>query len=231
MSNALQLVLSNPTPGMEAEFNEWYGGSHLLHGVETPGVLAGQRFKRAPGPWPAGKHDYMMVWELDDPAFTLAALAKVKGSEEMPISPAIDMGTVQPPTMWRRAEMRSAARVPVDSTSRQTLIFGLYNALPGQDQEFAAALLSGSPLRLADLPGVISAQYLTLADEQIRGNCRKYQHGLLIELHDEAAGVAALTPALASLAHADAERWMAILFRPLGPRLTREGVVMLAEHA
>jgi hypothetical protein len=230
MSNALQLVLSNPNPGMEAEFNEWYGGSHLLHGVETPGVLSGQRFKRAPAPWPAGSHDYMMIWELDDPAFTLAALAKVKGSAEMPISPAIDMNTVQPPTMWRRAEMRSAARIPADSTSRQTLIFGLYNSLPGADNTFADSLLTGGLLRLADMPGVISAQYLTLADEQIRGNCRKYPHGVLIELHDEAAGVAALKDVLNSLPHADAERWMATLFRPLGPKLTREGLEMLTER-
>src|SRR5579864_4602563 len=86
MSNALQLVLSNPNPGMEAEFNAWYGGDHLLHGVETPGVLSGQRFGRAEGPWPSGKHDYLMIWELDNPAFTLAELAKVKGGEHMPIS-------------------------------------------------------------------------------------------------------------------------------------------------
>lgn len=221
MSNALQLVLSNPNPGMEEEFNEWYAGSHMQHGVETPGVLSGQRFKRAAGPWPAGKHDYMIIWELDDPAYTLAELAKVKGTAEMPISPAINMDTVQPPTMWRRAEVRSAARPPVDSTSRQTVIFGLYNAAPGEDEQFVLALLQGGLVRLADLPGVISAQYLTLADEQIRGNCRKYPHGLLLELHDEARALAALKEELAKLAHADAERWMAIVFRPLGPRTTR----------
>ena len=224
MSNALQLVLSQPNPGMDAEFNEWYGGSHMRHGVEAPGVLAGQRFRRAEGPWPAGKHDYLMIWELDDPAFTLAALAKVKGTDDMPISPAIDMNTVQPPTMWRRAEVRSAARVPVDTASRQTVVFGLYNAADGEDAAFVRALLGGGLVTLADLPGVLSAQYLTLADEQIRGNCRKYAHGLLIELHDEAAGVAALKEPLAALPHADAERWMAILFRPIGERVTRQDV-------
>ncbi len=221
MSNALQLVLSNPNPGMEAEFNEWYAGSHMQHGVETPGVLSGQRFRRVPGPWPAGKHDYMIIWELDDPAYTLAELAKVKGTDEMPISPAINMDTVQPPTMWHRAEVRSAARIVSDSTSRRTLVFGLYNAAAGEDEAFAGFFLNGGLVKLADLPGVLSAQYLTLADEQIRGNCRKYPHGLLLELHDEAQALAALTEVLANLPHADAERWMAIVFRPLGRRITR----------
>lgn len=230
MSNALQLVLSNPNPGMEADFNEWYAGSHMLHGVETPGVLSGQRFKRVPGPWPAGKHDYMIIWELDDPAYTLAELAKVKGTEAMPISPAINMDTVQPPTMWRRAEVRSAARVTADSSSLRTVIFGLYNALPGADQAFADALLTGGLVQLADLPGVTSAQYLTLADEQIRGNCRKYPHGLLLDLHDEAAALVALQNLLAALPHADAERWMAIVFRPLSGRTTKHDLARLGAH-
>lgn len=231
MSAALQLVLSNPTAGMEAEFNEWYAGPHLLHGVETPGVLSGQRFRRQAGPWPAGKHDYLMIWELDDPAFTLAELAKVKGTVEMPISPAINMDTVQPPTMWHRAEVRSAARIVTDSTTRQSVVFALCTAAMGEDEAFAGALLRGGLVALADLPGVISAQYLTLADEQIRGNCRKYPHGLLIELADEAAGVAALADPLAALPHADPAKWVAMVFRPLGEKLTKQGAKRLQAQA
>ncbi|TVV76642.1 hypothetical protein [Sphingomonas solaris] len=230
MSNALQLVLSQPTAGMDAEFNEWYGGSHMLHRVEAPGVLAGQRFRRADGPWPSGKHDYLMIWELDDPAFTLAALAKVKGTADMPISPAINMDTVQPPTMWRRAEVRNAARVPVDTEARRPVVFALYSAATGEDAALADSLLDGGLRALADRSGVLSAQYLTLADEQIRGNCRKYPHGLLIELHDEAAGVAALTGVLAALPHTDPDRWMPILFRPVGERVTRHDAKRMA-HA
>lgn len=221
MSNALQLVLSNPNPGFEDEFNVWYGGEHLVHGVETPGVLSGQRFRRVDGPWPSGKHDYMMIWELDDPAKTLAELAKVKGTAEMPISPAINMDTVQPPTMWRRASFRNAGRLVADSTSRQTVVFALFNAANGNDREFAHALLSGGLMALADQPGVLSVDYMTLADEQIRGNCRKYPHGILIEMHDEAAGLVALAEPLATLPHADADRWMAIVFRPIAAKTTK----------
>jgi hypothetical protein len=209
---------------MEAEFNAWYAGPHLLHGIETPGILSGQRFKRAAGPWPSGKHDYLMIWEIDDPTFALAELAKVKGTEVMPLSPAIDMDSVQPPTMWRRAEVRSAARIPVASGSFGVIVFGLYNAADGADAAFADALLHGGLAAIADQPGVVSAQYLTLADEQIRGNCRKYPHGLVIELHDEQAGIMALEARLASLPHADRDRWMAIVFRPTSLRLTSRDV-------
>jgi hypothetical protein len=231
MANALQLALSNPVAGMEDAFNAWYAGPHLLHGVQTPGILSGQRFRRQPGPWPAGIHEYLMIWELDDPVFALAELAKVKGTDAMPISPAIDMATVQPPTMWRRAEARSAARIATDSTSLRSVVVGLYTAADGTDEDLSRALLGGGLVDIADRTGVISAQYLTLADQQIRGNCRKFPHGLLIELADEAAGIAALAPLLGALPHADPARWMAIVFRPLGPRLTSHAAAGPGGHA
>lgn len=221
VASVLQLVLSNPTPGMEAEFNQWYGGPHLVHGLETPGILAGQRFRRGDGPWPSGKHDYLMIWELDDPASVLAALEGLKGTERMPISPAIDMAGVQPPTMRRRARVWSGHRPVVNSASRGPVVFGLYCAAEGEDEAFAGALLSGGLARLADLPGVAAVDYLTLADEQIRGNARKFPHGLLIELTETAPALEALAAPLAGLPHADAGRWMAIVFHPLGPRLAR----------
>lgn len=223
MAAVLQFALSNPVAGMEDEFNEWYSGPHLVHGLETPGILAAQRFRRAPGPWPSGRHDYLMIWEFDDPAHVLAELNKAKGSEAMPISPAIDMAGVQPPTMWRRAEIRSRRRPLADSTTRQTVVLGLYRAAEDADEAFAEAMLSGGLAALADGPGVISAEYLTLADEQIRGNARKFPHGLLIELFDEAVAVPALEQALKSLPHADPENWMAAVLRPMGKKKTGDG--------
>jgi hypothetical protein len=220
MPTCLQFALSNPTPGNEAEFNRWYGAEHLQHGVLTPGISAGQRFRRINGPWPSGTHDYLMIWELNDPAFSLAELAKARHGEAMPISPAIDMATVQPPTMWRRATVRNAARLATDTTSRKSVVLALMNAREGEDGKFQAALLGGHLAGLADLPGVLSAELLTLADEQIRGNARKYRFGVLIELLDEQAALPALAAPLAALPHLDAQRWLAPVFRPLGGRLT-----------
>ena len=220
MATCFQFALSNPVAGQEEEFNRWYGTDHLIHGVLTPGILAGQRFHRAYGPWPSGKHDYLTIWEMDDPVFALAELAKARGTDTMPISPSVDMSTVQPPTMWRRTTVRSAARIATDTIERRTLVLMLANAAEGEGEAFTSALLRGGLAELADLPGVISAELLTLADEQIRGSARKYAYAVLLELHDEGQALGSLTDRLPALPHLDRERWLAVVFRPIGHRLT-----------
>ena len=220
MATCYQFALSNPVPGQEEEFNRWYGTDHLIHGVLTPGILAGQRFQRARGPWPSGKHDYLTIWEMDDPAYALAQLAKVRETAAMPISPSVDMSTVQPPTMWRRATVRSAARIAADTSERRTLVLMLANAAAGEGDRFEGALLRTCLVELADLRGVMSAELLTLADEQIRGSARKYAYAVLLELDDEAKGLDSLADRLPALPHLDRERWYAVVFRPIGHRLT-----------
>ena len=223
MATCFQFALSNPVPGQEEEFNRWYGTDHLIHGVLTPGILAGQRFRRAPGPWPSGKHDYLTIWEMDDPAFALAELAKARGTDTMPISPSVDMSTVQPPTMWRRATVRTAARVATDTSERRTLVLMLANPAAGEAEPFEGVLLRGGLAELADLPGVISAELLTLADEQIRGSARKYAYAVLLELHDEGQALESLADRVPALPHLDRERWIAVVFRPIGHRVTTSG--------
>jgi len=220
MATCYQFALSNPVAGQEEEFNRWYGTEHLSHGVLTPGILAGQRFRRVDGPWPSGKHDYLTIWEMDDPAFALAQLAQARGSETMPISPSVDMSTVQPPTMWRRATVRSAARIATDTSERRTLVLMLANATDGAGAAFEGALQRGGLVELADRPGVISAELLTLADQQIRGSAKKYAYAVLLELHDEGEGLASLADRLPALQWLDRERWYAVVFRPIGHRLT-----------
>ena len=231
MATCYQFALSNPVPGQEEEFNRWYGTEHLTHGVLTPGILAGQRFQRVEGPWPSGKHDYLTIWEMDDPAFALAQLAEARGTDTMPISPSVDMSTVQPPTMWRRATVRSAARVATDTSERKTLVLMLANAADGEGDAFAGALVRGGLAELADLRGVISAELLTLADQQIRGSAKKYAYAVLLELHDEGDALASLADRVPALPHLDRERWRAVVFRPIGHRLTTaEARRASAEH-
>ena len=220
MATCFQFALSNPVPGQEEEFNRWYGTDHLIHGVLTPGILAAQRFRRVDGPWPSGKHDYLTIWEMDDPAFALAQLAQARETDTMPISPSVDMSTVQPPTMWRRATVRSGARIATDTSERKTLVLMLANAVAGDGAAFEGALLRGGLAELADRPGVISAELLTLAAEQIRGSAKKYAYAVLFELHDESAALASLTDRLPAMAHLDRERWLAVVFHPIGHRLT-----------
>jgi hypothetical protein len=223
MATCFQFALSNPVPGQEQEFNRWYGTEHLTHGVLIPGILAGQRFRRVAGPWPSGKHDYLTIWEMDDPAFALAQLARARGTDTMPISPSVDMSTVQPPTMWRRATVRSAVRIATDTSERRTIVLMLANAAGGEGDAFEGALLRGGLAELADLAGVISAELLTLADEQIRGSARKYAYAVLLELHDEGEALASLAARVSALPHLDRERWLAVVFRPIGHRVTTSG--------
>jgi len=220
VATCYQFALSNPVSGQEHEFNRWYGTDHLHHGVLTPGILAGQRFRRAEGPWPSGKHDYLTIWEMDDPAYALAELAKARGGDTMPISPSVDMSTVQPPTMWRRATVRSGARIATDTSERRTLVLMLANATAGEGAAFEGALLRGGLAELADLPGVVSAELLTLADEQIRGSAKKYAYAVLLEVHDEGRALGSLADRVPALPHLDRERWFAAVFRPIGCRLT-----------
>lgn len=219
MPTSLQFALSNPTVGMEEEFVRWYGTDHLIHGVEVPGILAGQCFRRVNGPLPSGKHDYLMIWEFDDPAYALEQLALVRGGDEMPISPAIDMATVQPPTMWLRSTVRNAAHIVTDTSERGPIVLGLYNAADGEDEAFVDAIMHGELAALADLPGVIAASFMTLTDEQIRGNARKYPYGILVELADQDTGLEALAAPLSALPHADRERWLAPVFQPVSRRI------------
>ena len=230
MATCYQFALSNPVPGQEEEFNRWYGTDHLTHGVLTPGILAAQRFRRVEGPWPSGKHDYLTIWEMDDPAFALAQLAQARESDAMPISPTVDMSTVQPPTMWRRATVRNAARIATDTSERRTLVLMLANAAAGEGDAFQGALLRGGLAELADRPGVISSELLTLADEQIRGSAKKYAYAVLFELHDEDQALASLADHLPALSHLDRERWLAVVFRPIGHRLTTAQARTRAEH-
>src|SRR5262249_20726390 len=166
------------------------------------------------------KHDYLTIWEMDDPAYALAQLARARGSEAMPISPSVDMSTVQPPTMWRRATVRTAARIATDTSERRTVGLMLANGAGGEGEAFEGALVRGGLAALADLSGVISAELLTLADEQIRGSAKKYAYAVLLELHDEGRALASLADRVPALAHLDRERWLAVVFRPLGHRLT-----------
>src|SRR5262249_6296338 len=169
MATCLQFALSNPVSGREEEFNRWYGTDHMTHTVLIPGVLAGQRFRRVEGPWPSGKHDYLTIWEMDDPAYALAQLCQASGTDAMPISPSVDMSTVQPPTMWRRATVRTTARIATDTSERRTVVLMLANAAAGEGGAFEGTLLRGGLAELADLRGVVSAEVLTLAGRQIEG--------------------------------------------------------------
>jgi hypothetical protein len=81
MANFHFLVFSNPAAGRDAEFNDWYDYVHLGEVLEVPSFVAASRYRIAPSPEGAPRHQYLAVYEMDvaDPAATLAELTARAG--------------------------------------------------------------------------------------------------------------------------------------------------------
>jgi hypothetical protein len=92
----IQLVYSNPVPGMEDEFNEWYSSRHVHEILRVPGYLSAQRFRvtRHPiggsgdsGPEP---FQYLALYEVEgDPEEILARFEEARIAGRITSSPAL----------------------------------------------------------------------------------------------------------------------------------------------
>jgi hypothetical protein len=97
MPKGFMFVMSNPVPGKEDEFNDWYE-NHLPEVVQVPGIAAAQRFEAVPnmgGQLPPQR--YIAVYELDtdDPQEALANLRQARDALSSDMTPAFDLSTVQ----------------------------------------------------------------------------------------------------------------------------------------
>ncbi|WP_274626951.1 DUF4286 family protein [Arvimicrobium flavum] len=94
MPKYLFFGFTNPVPGREDEYNDWYTETHLPDLLKVPGIVSAQRFKladhqRSPGPHP---YKYLAVYECetDDVRSIVSELKARSGTSEMPISSAMD---------------------------------------------------------------------------------------------------------------------------------------------
>ena len=77
MARHLLVVSTNPAPGKEDEFNDWYSGTHVHEVVQILGFVSAQRFQVADAQLgEPGQFRYLALYELetDDVAATLQAL-------------------------------------------------------------------------------------------------------------------------------------------------------------
>lgn len=83
------VVLSNPTEGMEDEYNDWYTNTHLGDVLRLPGMVSARRFKVGEGQ--ESTHRYLALYnvETDDVGAVFAELTKRAGTPELSISPAL----------------------------------------------------------------------------------------------------------------------------------------------
>lgn len=88
------IVFTQPTPGREAEYNDWYDNVHLGDVLETDGFVAAQRFKLAPtqigDPAEPAPSPYLAIYEIEADDLG-AALEKLNaGAGTMVMSDALD---------------------------------------------------------------------------------------------------------------------------------------------
>lgn len=94
------LVLTNPKPGQDAEYNCWYDEVHLGDVVDVPGFVAAQRFRIEDAEDFSG-YRYLSIYDVesDDPKATFAALTARAGTDTMEISSALDPNASL--SLWR----------------------------------------------------------------------------------------------------------------------------------
>jgi hypothetical protein len=87
------VVMTDPVPGEEDAYNEWYDDVHLAEVVKLPGVTSGQRFVAIPslrGQVPVQR--YMALYEFEgDVEEALETLRRTQ--PDRPTSPALDQST------------------------------------------------------------------------------------------------------------------------------------------
>jgi hypothetical protein len=100
MGHYLYVVLCNPVPGREDEFNDWYTHRHLDDVMREAGFSACQRFRSAEmaAPQRAPK-DYLALYEIetDDIDAVDRAMRAAVGRGAIPISDALDVADI---TAW-----------------------------------------------------------------------------------------------------------------------------------
>lgn len=87
------IVLTNPHPGQDQEYNDWYTQQHLQDVTAVPGYLNAQRFKLRHPMGFEHKWQYLAIYEVetDDPEASVEALLSRQGTEAMVISEALDL--------------------------------------------------------------------------------------------------------------------------------------------
>ena len=93
MARHVFVVFTNPVPGKDETYNDWYTNQHLADVLDVPGFVSAQRFKLSGTQRAAGPHpwQYMALYQIetDDLQKTLATLGERSGTSAMVISDAL----------------------------------------------------------------------------------------------------------------------------------------------
>jgi len=92
MAKHILVVVTNPMPGQEEQFNRWYTEEHLDDVLRVPGFLTAQRFKLSTDGPKGLSGRYLAIYEvdIDDPQSAFVALGEAVQAGRMHISSAMD---------------------------------------------------------------------------------------------------------------------------------------------
>ena len=94
MANYKLIVFTDPVPGKEDEYNDWYNNVHLRDVVAVPGFVSAQRFKLEAAIIGELPNRYLAIYEMEtdgDPAKLMELVGQRSGTEAMIVSDAIDL--------------------------------------------------------------------------------------------------------------------------------------------
>ena len=106
----IQVVSSNPVPGREDDFNEWYDNVHIPELLAVPGMLSATRYTLHDaaiyhvrgGVVP--EHRYMCVYELDgDVDEVMGRIQRRVANGEVHMSDSLDLSTSRL-SFWTRGK-------------------------------------------------------------------------------------------------------------------------------
>ena len=95
MAKCRLVALTNPLPGKEAEYNDWYQNTHLPEVIALPGGVQAQRFKLVAKLMGSDENQNLAIYEFecDNPAELLGAFGQAAQSGKMTPGTAQDMAT------------------------------------------------------------------------------------------------------------------------------------------
>jgi hypothetical protein len=110
-------VYTQPLPGRESEYNDWYDHRHLHDVARVPGVLSAQRFEMLGTESAIGGPltRFMAIYEVEgDPSGFVGELRSRFGTDEMPASDALDLKSLTM-TFWKARAEPVVSQSPVVS--------------------------------------------------------------------------------------------------------------------
>lgn len=188
-------VLSNPKPGQEPRFLQWYQAGYRQAASSIPGVLSVNLYVQdeidiTHGQWPPPPFRYLGIVELavDGAEAAEPAIQKITSLHE-------EQAAAEAPATWLYYPVsEKVGRAPTAMLSLLTIAFA--NGLSGQESEFREwyatrhirhaliipELVSGQCFERTHFqrPGALEAKYMTIAVYEQEGSARALMKSLAV---------------------------------------------------